>query len=307
MQYLNFWTKQAPYTGTTTLHTLANIQVNVDTTPIGGFRGQAGSLVITHLQNKVLNNWSKSDLDNLATVIQKCLGIYAKANIDNVLIFGRQENNQFKLKLIPYPRGTWYEKIQGAYHVIFGGTALKPTQIQETVEFFKNKFTRNGADTYTPNVTPAGNDPFCDQEIVQRQRINTVFSGGRGYTLMHDNRPKGRSKDDPHLLIIPNGPDGHTQERDLLLRQRMHMLEILKRAFEVLLKRNPETILYIEPCGPKIQGVHHKLYHVIGIPVFPANFFTKLWGLIRFFIPAKLSDEELKKKITDFKQYNWNR
>lgn len=280
-----------------------NLLVEVDKDPIGGYRGKAGALKIEHIEHKFLTKWNADDLNRLAEVIQKILGIYNQANIQNVLIFAKQEEHQFKFCLIPYPKCNWIEKIEGLVHVIFGGKALSLKQKSEIASFYQCKFLSETPSKDVP-CARSGRDVFCNPSLIQRQLIANISMENKTYHLLYHNRPKGRTSEDPHLLVIPKGEEGHCHKANQLTKQRFHMLLIIQKALDVLLKEGNKTVLYLERNGGKLQGVLHKHAHAIGIRSFPQTFFEKIKALLRLLWPASLPAHVLKERVHHYKAYN---
>jgi hypothetical protein len=125
------------------VYRLNRLEVKVDLSPMGGYRGKVGTLTINHMQHKQLTEWSHQDLQDLARLTQTILHIQEQAGVHNTLIFARQDQRQFKLSLVPYPKCNWIEKIQGFIHVIFGSPTLKEKQAQEIFQFYQTQFAQN--------------------------------------------------------------------------------------------------------------------------------------------------------------------
>lgn len=285
-----------------------NLIIEVDPQPIGGYRGQVGTLSITHENKKNFIDWTAVDLHNLAHLTNAILWHFEKENVFDTLMYARQEGaGNFKLSLVPYPKCNWIEKIQGMIHVIFGSPTLNTTQIEEVTKTLKSL----GSFNQLPSLsrTPAEHDQpdaFCRAEVIDKQKIATVWD----YDILHDNRPRGATKDDPHLLIVPPGVNGHVDGSGVPLEQRKSMLTIAQKTMQVLLEQNKfSTFLLLERNGAQLRGVPHQHMHVIGIQQFPTTFLEKVKVICRqvwAVIASPLSVEELKTRIAAFASATWN-
>lgn len=279
-----------------------NLIVRVDPQPIGGYRGQVGALVIEHQDQAKFTDWTASDLDSLAILNNRILSIREKANIDNNLFFAKQDSNGFKLSLIPYPTCSWIEKIQGLIHTIFGAPKLSKNQVETIHQFYSDKFSNKEAIEEEKKISNP-QDVFCNPSIISKQIITNVpCNNGLSFDFLHDNRPKGASLADPHFLMVPQGKMGHTDGSSVPRYLRFKALEVMKEA-AVHLCKEFSTILFIERNGAKLQGVHHKNFHLIGIKEFPNTFFSKVLALFRQLFPPRLSDGQLQAQIKKYQSF----
>lgn len=288
---------------------LNHLQVQVDILPIGGFRGKVGSLIIQHVDYAVFTDWSDDDLKDLAELIQRILKIQEDAQVTNCLIFAKQQAHDFKLSLVPYPKCDWMEKVMGAIHVIFGSPQLDQKQMDEIRDFYQGSLSQK---LELPAELPPEQkqtDAFCKPEIIHKQQIaHLTFEVEKetfAYDLLHDNRPKGPSINDPHLLIVPEGISGHKDGSSVKIEQRFHMLQTVRKAMKIFLQESYSTLLFLERNGSQLQGVQHKHSHAMGISEFPQSFFQKICALLRLVWSSALSQDELAKKITHYQGYTW--
>lgn len=288
------------------IYGLRNLIVDADSTPIGG--GKIGALTINHNEKKSFKEWDDETIDDLSHTINLMLKIYAQANIHNVLIFGKQDGENFKFSLVPYPKCNWQEKILGLFYAIFGRAALKEEQLQETRKFFAEQV--NVAEKLPPlkqveiKKETKINDPFCqDSAAIDRQKFG---EDENGIHVLYDHRPKGRTKEDPHFLIVPPKEQGHLIEQvevqeSKLIDQRTDMLFTMHKCANLLAQENFKTILFLERNGPQLQGLTHKTGHVIGVKDFPTTWPAKILTFFRLLCPSLLSAEALKAKVESYK------
>lgn len=283
--------QSTPPPKTKSLYRYNNLVVKVDVTPIGGFRDKAGAVTISHREGKVFTEWTDQDLDSLARVTQKILKIQEQAHVHNTLIFGKQDGTkEFKLSFIPYP-------------IIFGSPTIQQKQIDSIAEFYREEFKKEySIDESLQDVKST--DPFCNQEVIERQEIDEVTTEDNLFTcrVLHDNTPKGVSKQDPHLLIVPKGGLGHVDGSKVRLPIRLQMVQLVRDSFKIFIKEKFNHFFYLERIGPHLQGVHHKHSHAVGIKHFPDTFFAKIMLLIRLAWPSQLSSQELKEKVKHYQE-----
>lgn len=98
--YQKIWENEAELATEKLVYAQGNLEVKVDLNPIGGYRGQVGTLTINHVDHQVFTDWSEDDLETLSKVTRMILNIQEEAQVTNTLIFGRQEEQEFKLSFV---------------------------------------------------------------------------------------------------------------------------------------------------------------------------------------------------------------
>jgi len=289
------------------VYQLDDLEVKVDLNPIGGYRGKVGTLIISHVKHKVFTQWKEDDLKALAQLEQKILFIQEKAQIENALIFGRQDgDDNFKLSIVPYPKCDWIEKIQGFIHVIFGCPSLNENEVKAIADFYIEQFAEEGDISESAGEKREGKpDAFCRDAVIEEQRIAELSFDDETYYLLHDKWPKGRTVLDPHLLIIPTGDSGHCDGSQVSQDKRFHMLQTAQKVMRILLdEEHFSTLLFREFNGEKLQSVLHKHFHVIGVEHFPDTFLEKILAMMRQLYATALPD--LKGRIEHYQKYDWS-
>jgi hypothetical protein len=215
------------------LYEYEQLQVKVDLNPIGGYRGKVGTLTISRKDHEIFTRWEDQDLQSLANITQTILKIQENANVHNTLIFAREDRDgNFKLSFVPYPKCNWIEKIQGLVHVIFGGPSLKRKQVEEITNFYQaafNSFDNQSIIESKGEHRQGQPDAFCRSEVIEKQRVKQLsFGDNNTYDVLYDNRPRGVTAKDPHLLIVPQSDNGHCDGSQVSKEKRFHMLKIIE-------------------------------------------------------------------------------
>ncbi len=283
-----------------------NLEVKVEETPIGGYRGQVGTLTIGHVKHKVYTEWEQEDLKILAQLIQKILNIHEASGIFNTLIFARQDNQEFKLSLVPYPACNIKEKIQGLLHVIFGAYPLLDEQVTEISDFYRKAFTQSRDPGNSSQTSSSFNDVFCKPQIIQEQRIKHITFESRHYDILQDRSPRIVQEGDAHFLIVPEGSNGHQEGSQVSIEQRTDLLVLIQKAMNNFVKQGFETLIFLERNGPQLRSVPHKHEHVHGVQEFPKTFLGKIKFLWNQIIVKKLTPDELSERIATYQNYLWD-
>lgn len=299
------------------IYEYGNLNLVVNPKPFGGFRGEVGTLGVIHRENALpFTSWEEKDLKALATLTQKILSIHENNQVCNTLIYGRQNAGEFILEFVPYPKCDWREKVQGAFHAVFGSLRLQDREIDAITLFYMDCFKsekeeqkelaededEDDAQQFLLKNPPAAKpDPFCRTEIIDRQSIVSRETKYGKYDILHDNRPKGAVKSDPHILIVPEGEAGHVDGSQVSVEMRVDMLSMVQEAMQAFLKEGYTTLLYIERNGAELQGVKHKHSHAVGIEHFPESFWEKTKSLFRLAWPGALSDTDLENRIKHYR------
>ncbi len=291
-----------------------DLQVFVNSSPIGGFRGKAGTIEIRHREGgKKFQKWSSENLESLARLYHQILTIHERQRIINTLVFGKEENGQFSMSFVPYPRCDFIEKYQGTFHTLFGPPSLTNQQMEEIKIFYEECFSDSSFSDPHPSPTKKKReepkkekriDPFCKEEVIKKQEILTypAWNEEYRYTVLFDHIPKGATRNDPHFLVVPQGNRGHVDGSLVPLNQRKDMLEIAQKVMRSLPPLF-ETLLYLERNGAQLRGVQHRHIHVIGIQSFPKTLLQKIVALVRqlfllwFPFLMTLSSRELQERI----------
>ncbi|PJD94472.1 MAG: hypothetical protein CK425_11525 [Parachlamydia sp.] len=297
------------------IYEYGNLNLVVNPKPFGGFRGEIGTLGVIYGENALpFTSWEKNDLKALATLTQKILSIHEMNHVCNTLIYGRQNAGGFILEFVPYPKCDWREKVQGAFHAVFGSPRLQESDIDAITLFYQEYFKsgeeeqkelgedEDDALQFLLKNPPAGKpDPFCRAEVIDRQRITSKETRHGKYDILHDNRPKGAVKSDPHILIVPEDDAGHVDGAQVSVEMRVDMLSMVQEAMQAFLNEGYTTLLYIERNGAELQGVKHKHSHAVGIKHFPESFWEKTKSLFRLAWPGALSDTDLENRIKHYR------
>jgi hypothetical protein len=308
--YHHAWEKKPSNHEERVVYRLDLLEVKVDLNPIGGFRGKIGTLTIGHVKHLVFTEWSERDLQNLAKLTQLILKIQEEAHVNNTLIFARQDlfNENFKLSLIPYPKCNWIEKIQGLVHVIFGTSSLNEKQVEEIAQFYQGQFSQKFEIIESKGEERKGApDPFCKKTVVEKQKIVDLTIDNQRFYLLHDHRPKGAEKNDPHFLIVPQGDQGHCDGSKVPISLRLSMLKCVQAAMRIYKNEKLyKTLLYLERNGEQLQGVNHKHSHVQAIREFPESLYAKFRVIMRQFFSPTLSQHNLESRIRHYQRYEWS-
>lgn len=309
----SIWGPPPPVPPKEIVYQLGDLEVCVDLSPVGGYRGPAGTLTIGHQQGFVFTQWNSQNLQNLALIINKILKIREKAGIQNNLIFAQQQENHFKFSVVPYPICGLLEKIRGLLDVIFGTSVLRASQVQEIASYNRKQFKQleeeegvEYTDTESLTRDPLKPDAFCRAKVIDTQRFASVRVGDQEYDLLQDNRPKGAKASDAHVLIIPPNERGHCDGSHVPTAMRYHLLIIAQVAMRIFQGTGKyTTYLLLERNGPLLQNVKHKHVHAKGLEEFPTSVWGKLRALFRQVYVPSLSIPELRARITSLAPYFW--
>ncbi len=115
-----------------------NFTVRVDPNPLT--KSAFGSLIVTHNKTKKFTRYDRNDLYELANLKQQILSIFKQNGVDNALILGEQKPEGFTLRIVPYPKCNWIEKIKGLVYFFFGAPTLKEQELHRIEEFYKQQF-----------------------------------------------------------------------------------------------------------------------------------------------------------------------
>lgn len=288
-----------------TVYQQHHLEVKVDDTPIGGYRGQVGTLTINHDEHKIYTEWEQKDLKTLAELIQKILTIQEASGIFNTLIFAKQENQEFKLSIVPYPACNLQEKIQGLLHVIFGTYPLFDNQIQEIQDFYEGKFKQENQE-YSSQTNSSSSDVFCKQQVIQEQRIKHISFEDRHYDILQDRSPRVVQEGDAHFLIVPQGSSGHQDGSQVSIQQRTDLLILIQQTMNNFVEKQFKTLIFLERNGPQLRSVPHKHEHLHGVQEFPKTFWGKVKLLWNQIMVTKLTSDELSERIATYQDYQWN-
>jgi hypothetical protein len=300
--------------------------VEVDPTPIGGYRSSFGALTIRAEDNTPFSLWSKERIKRCALFEQKILKILEAAGISNTLIYLTEElieefqsglPSRSKLSLIPYPKCNRWEKVQGAWHVIFGAGSLTQEQVNTIAKQYQEQWEKSGLGRVdTQKNRPQSDsfeqsqktDPFCNPEILKKQRIIEKTLYETPFSILCDRRPMG----DSHQLIVPTPTkkkqlgevhqDGslvssHLREEAMMLTQKTIAQLLRNSAFW--------ATMIVERNGKKLKSVPHFHVNVHGLLQPLEGCWQKIQLLMGMAWRPALSDQQLKKEIEKHQQTVW--
>lgn len=259
----------------TTVGTYHEFTIMVNPTPaIGGFRGKEGSLEIVHKGGKVFSKLMPEELMHLAECVHTIyVKGFAKSNIPNVLVTAEEKGakSPLKLNLTPYPKGSWWESIQGTIHYFFGGKAVTETQHQSIVDYWKEKFSKEKildsvASEYSPPASKVKKtDHFCnsaviDSQLIKDYEVSVKASGATSqnrYHLIIDNKPQGKH----HALVVSSGNQAHAETAPTYYGR----LSAVQNLFFQFSMKKDDDLRYVERFGNDLRGIPHPHSHAIGL------------------------------------------
>lgn len=269
-----------------------------------------GTLTFQH-HSKSFSELDESDCEELAEVSRRILQYFElNCGIHNTLIYSRESFGSFgapkslcTVHFIPYPNCNNREKLKVALDIIFGSSALserKQTEICNAFHAFQALDSPQEQQDFQPSVN-SGNDPFCNDEILDRQRIADFEDSN--CDILQDNRPK---VDGEHVLIVPKRERGHVDHsRSVPTQTRAGVFTLASRIMKVF-ANSPgkfDSLIYLERNGQKLRGVQHMHGHVKATQ-WPQTLGEKIRALFRLAWSPELSATEMKNRIERFHDIN---
>lgn len=264
------------------------------------------SLQITTRQRSAFPNWTAQNHADSYSALQKIVSIWKNSKTANqYLMYGTQQKNidDFRWEIVPFEKAnTAIERIWRQFLVLwrttFGGLSLTDSQKSQERDRLKEALHQEIRSMDTAK-TARGTDPFCQVEIIHKQRVLE----GHKINVLYNYAPIGFGGERLHFLIVPKE---HKQAfSDLSEEEYVEAQELaqkLIRHFEET--RNIEEIYLFHKTGADAgQTVPHWHMHLI----LTANKTQGILGKITvlknmLFGSSPLSQEELASRVSSFQK-----
>ncbi|MCB1213063.1 MAG: HIT domain-containing protein [Chlamydiia bacterium] len=270
----------------------------------------AKSLQVTTQTHKPYREWSKLDRSNSYSALQKITAVWRKTGVaDQYLIYENQhsDDRSFTWEVIPY-RSTstcisrLWQQLLVLWKVIFGGSVPAESQqlseLDETRPLFLD-FDTSTQRTHQVNDEQAGNDAFCQREVIAQQ----VVLEGKLVNVLYNYAPIGFGGERLHFLIVPTAhrTDFGTLSRDEYLEATDLAQKLMGHFSETRPIEN--CYLYHKTGADAGQTVLHWHLHLILTSSKSQDVFGKLTVLKNMIIGSSpISREELADRVRGFRE-----
>lgn len=212
--------------------------------------------------------------NNRVTITPSNTVIPDKTGIDQYLIYGKIDFiNPFKWEIVPYENcktllGRIIQQVRVLYRTVFGG-------IESTVRdvIYLSALASKIPNAPEKNVSPKGSDPFCKDEVIDRQWVLK----GKHVTVLLNHAPIGFGGEKLDFLVVPNA---HRERfTDLTKEEYCESMEATAKIIDHLVatRTSIKNVYMMHKTGVIAgQTVNHCLWRFIASSSATQEFWGKL-------------------------------
>ncbi len=256
-----------------------------------------GSLKITTNSNSVkFSEWKAVNEQESYEFLQKVVRIWEKKGVPDYLIFGKESNNDkdiFGWEIVPFSKKEcgFSRQFKVLWNVSFEGPYLPKAK---RLDVAKNLFLEphfNQLESVEKGIK--GNDAFCNQKVIDNQR---VFEGDE-VNVLYNYAPIGLGKGKLHFLIVPK--EHRSRFSDLTESEYLESMRLAQKLIIFYKDKGYDTTYLFDKSGAQAgQTVPHWHEHVVFTATKTQEFFGKLTVLKNMLIGSSpLSQKELQFRV----------
>jgi diadenosine tetraphosphate (Ap4A) HIT family hydrolase len=254
-----------------------------------------------------LSSWNSEQNAEMYDMAQKIVKIWKDNHLaDNYMIYGKEDTKSpksFQWEIVPYPSQGWalWNQLKVLWNIIFGASHIDSegrAMVAKQYDKYKNDFAAPLVqEIQKTQELLVGNDPFCNPQIIEKQRI---FEG-KQVNVLYNYAPVTIGEGKLHFLLMPK--NHHEKFSDLTKDEYLEISELRSKLLKHYQGLGYEVAFVLNKTGaPAGQTVPHFHEHVI----LTASKMHELIGKLRvmknmLFGSSKLPDDELKQKVASLK------
>lgn len=249
--------------------------------------------------DKQYKDWTTEDHSSSYRVMQAAAEYFQNGPF---LVLGENPTSSrspFQWQFVPFDKTTnvvsrYWQQLQVAFRVFFGGTHLTNEQRSLQKSLFVNAFNQTETVKAEDSDGEKSTDPFCNDAIVEKQLVKE----GKHVRILYDYRPVGES----HFLIVPKA---HQRDfRQLTEEEYIEASELSQFVMRKLKESQPvaNTYLMHKTQIDAGQSVPHWHLHIITTGNAQDDFWSKasfLWRMT--FGSSPLPNDELSRRVNHYR------
>ena len=248
---------------------------------------------------KKFTDWNDINIQETHVLIQRIVDVWQKMGITDYLIYGKESDDSksaFGWEIVPYRHNEWrfwrfWNQLKVLWNISFGSLSTDKTGMNKVITDFEKNRKKFIQASYPQNLSIRGNDAFCNQKIIEKQR---VFEG-RTVNILYNYAPIGKEK--LHFLIVPK--EHHVKFSDLTMEEYEETMKLSQKLINFYKSKGIKTVYLFDKSGTEAgQTVPHWHEHVVFTATKTQEFIGKLTILKNMLIgSSSLSDDKLKKQV----------
>lgn len=266
----------------------------------------AGSVKITPKADiEHFSDWQDTHKLEAYDLIQRVVRIWEKRGINDYFIYGKESHDshsKFSWEIIPFSKEgfRFWKQFTVLWNMIFGGSCLSEEDQEKIVKNFQAEddlFSVSPPHQMKP-VEVIGNDPFCKQNVIDRQM---VFEG-KEINLLYNYAPIVLSEDKLHFLIVPKRH--RVGFSDLTETEYLEAMQLSQKLVSFYKDKGYDIAYMFDKTGIEAgQTVPHWHEHIVLAETKTQEFFAKLTVLKNMlFYSSPMPEEELKTRVESLRK-----
>jgi diadenosine tetraphosphate (Ap4A) HIT family hydrolase len=268
------------------------------------YEGQTMDVIVPEnpLASNSLQIMPKGDMENVHEtydLLRRIVQIWEKRGVHDYMIFGKHTpNHPFHWEIVPFPKEgfRFWKRFSVLWNMTFGSSRLSDKDRNAIAENYRKEFPLS----YESNPEPAeviGNDPFCNQEVIDRQ---LVFEGNE-VRVLYNHAPIVLGEG-LHFLIVPK--QHKTRFSDLSETEYLEAMQWVQRLVEYYRNKGYPIAYIFDKTGTEAgQTVPHWHEHVVFAATENEELLAKLTVLKNMiFYGSPLPRNELKARVESLRK-----
>lgn len=241
--------------------------------------------------------WTEENRTEAFDMIQRIVQQWDLRGIHQYLIYGKEDPaSSFKWEVVPYPEESvrLAKQFTVLWNIVFGGTFVSPSERNEIAQSLREN--PSAAKTHEA-AQKIFQDPFCNSDVVNRQRI----FAGKKVDVLYNYAPIAIGEEKLHFLIIPK--EHREKFSDLTLEEYLEANEVAQKLIRYYANKGYATAYLFDKNGPDAgQTVPHWHEHL----VFTASKTEEVLGKLKvfknmLFYSSPLPPQELQQRVQALK------
>lgn len=255
------------------------------------------------VQDRQFNDWTQENHSDSYFFMQRIAQAWKKNQMtDQYMIFGKVDSNDFNWEVVPYKKchtviGRIAQQLKVLSRIVFGGKESSEKSIEKQNTKYQQLLTDEM--DYPDESESVGNDPFCKEETMDRQRVIE----GETVNVLYNYAPIGFGGERLHFLVIPKAHrSGFT---DVTKEEYCESMELTKKLIDHFssTRTDIKNAYILNKTGVDAgQSVDHWHLHVILSNNGAQDSFGKLTVMKNILLGSSpMSKEALAAKVSDLK------
>lgn len=217
------------------------------------------AIAIESQHNASFANWDAEAHQESFGMIRQIVDVWEKSGYaEDYLVYGKETGQSFEWQIVPYSKKeySFWKQLNVLWKVTFGSSPQSEAAQKKAAQNFNHL--KANPNTIRKVVTLAAKDPFCQPDVIEKQRI---FEG-KTIEVLYNYAPYVMGKEKLHFLVVSKAH--RTNFTELTEEEYLETAELTQRLLNHFRKKGFGTAYIFHRTGKRAgQTVPHFHQHVI--------------------------------------------